>query len=66
MSNEPTPGPIIESGTVEESKKSCPPMRDDTLKNVKSELLDVAIAPPTPTEVQHPKPHPTPNQCEVF
>ena len=66
MTQEPTVGPMAEITIVEESNSNYPPLRGDTAKYQSLELSDISITAPTPNTVQHPKPHPTPNQCEVF
>ena len=66
MHLQPSPGLSGDFGTVGKSESNCPPLSDNTSKNATSELFDVAITPPTPTEVQHPKPLPTPDEHGVF
>jgi hypothetical protein len=48
------------------SKLNCPPLQGYIKEDRESKLSIALIASPTPTEVQHPKPLPTPNKHEVF
>ena len=41
-------------------------LRGDNARNVESKLSITLMASPTPTEVQHPKPLPTPDEHGVF
>ena len=66
MVEEPIPGPIGETTTVEESKSNCSVLRNDTSKDHKSELRITPIRPAAASEKQHPKPIPTPEKVEVF
>ena len=66
MQQEPSPGPTPGSNTMLQRESNCPPLRGDNQKNVTSEPLDASKCTPTSTEVQHPKPLPTPDEHGVF
>ena len=66
MEQLPTPGSTPENSTMLKRELNCPPLTGDIGKDQQFELSYGAIAAPTPTEVQHPKPLPTPDEHGVF